>query len=1185
MTVMYLRQRRLNSSGTPKTLMDRQIELLRLLNEGENLGNDVDTSQTLLVREWQLRQILIERKCESCRKNRNKFIEESIGMSKYIDSVCSNPDCTQSNDTEKKGGFFSMIKKLLNSIADNGRMLLKKLQGAIRPTIILKQLGIRRNEDSDNSLLVDDNGKVLWDETTMRMILNTFVTGQDIKDTGLSYAVLGLSTSHKFEKMYTKVSPTVCREISKVAKRKMRQAFLEEVYATLEEKCVGMSREEIDVEKKKWENNDPDRMEVSIAVSYDMGWQKRSSGRKYDSMSGHGILVGCRTGQVIEVEVLSKVCNRCQLRVKSGMPVNKADHDCSANMGKISSSKGMEAEGAFRVLTRLHKNNKILRKGEEPRYALQFECLVTDDDSTMRAQLVHPRDASDKVARLPLTMKSITFYCDPGHRIKCWAKPFFKMAKMAKCVTNLTTSKVERFKRYIGYFLKQNRGTKDLKWFREHCYAPLEHLFNNHTHCDSSWCTWKESCEKGDHTHCNQTWCDKCPKDVQVADATAMQQKKTVSKSAPVNRSNRDECNREQTARVNGLALSEKVDRALTQNSQIDKETTSLQGNESKKHQYTKKRRGKKKLKRDETREKRPMMILQSEQICTCCDRRKIQDRELRRSKIEKEKKAAKNGKREPNYKPILDKYPVGPWEVVELERLIGNQTCLPVIDVNDSEEAGINNEMGEREVAKTDPVEPVSDDNNRTGTDELFFQCIPCTPNQEEQAEDVDQSIMHDGADVRGEENVVGELEKSVDGTNNQEPNKEVGGHVDERILGGEEDEIGTDMDKSIGCVGDTISRMSIGDGRKVSSKNDDMSDECDFGTEEVIEAVVDKYCPKEEENKANSYLVSDDGDVTIVFDDHKKGKLTERERRREDPNYYMCKFHDFMDYKRMKEEYEKYVTDDALAQCLHTYDTQKNESMNLVVAKYAPKNRTYAKSISLQTRVHVAVGVSIVRKQKFWSEVCRELGFESGTAMDEALRKEDIKYERKRNIAMTLVGKLRRQEGNFKRLKDLQDSERKDTEKRICKYKPGSGIGLGTSIGVNIKTVGGSSKGGKGTKGNKRKRASEVNSKSNVECAKIRSNAVKRKVKRGRPVATKNRHCRYSVICVPGHTKSTHKECIMNGKMKVKEFVDVVEKKILKGKLLTAEEMDIFDRNIKTPLVYQRYKEIVEERSKGIT
>ena len=35
-----------------------------------------------------------------------------------------------------------------------------------------------------------------------------------------------------------------------------------------------------------------ERESVGITVSYDMAWQKRSSGQKYDSPSGHAFIVG-----------------------------------------------------------------------------------------------------------------------------------------------------------------------------------------------------------------------------------------------------------------------------------------------------------------------------------------------------------------------------------------------------------------------------------------------------------------------------------------------------------------------------------------------------------------------------------------------------------------------------------------------------------------------------------------------------------------------------------------------------------------------------------------------------------------------------------------------------------------------------------------------------------------------------
>ena len=45
---------------------------------------------------------------------------------------------------------------------------------------------------------------------------------------------------------------------------------------------------------------------VCLAVSYDMDWQKGSTGRVYDSLSGHVFFVKCRSGKVSSRSVLQK---------------------------------------------------------------------------------------------------------------------------------------------------------------------------------------------------------------------------------------------------------------------------------------------------------------------------------------------------------------------------------------------------------------------------------------------------------------------------------------------------------------------------------------------------------------------------------------------------------------------------------------------------------------------------------------------------------------------------------------------------------------------------------------------------------------------------------------------------------------------------------------------------------------
>ena len=50
----------------------------------------------------------------------------------------------------------------------------------------------------------------------------------------------------------------------------------------------------------KFRNKNTDELpeeiqQIGIAVSYDMGWNKRSTSKVYDSLSGHGFIIGCLT--------------------------------------------------------------------------------------------------------------------------------------------------------------------------------------------------------------------------------------------------------------------------------------------------------------------------------------------------------------------------------------------------------------------------------------------------------------------------------------------------------------------------------------------------------------------------------------------------------------------------------------------------------------------------------------------------------------------------------------------------------------------------------------------------------------------------------------------------------------------------------------------------------------------------
>jgi hypothetical protein len=94
-------------------------------------------------------------------------------------------------------------------------------------------------------------------------------------------------------------------------------------------------------------------------VSYDMGWQQRSSGRRYASPSGHAFFVGGLSRKPIQLEVKSKICNFCSTWKKRNpgdlLPVPL--HSCTMNHDGSSSS--MEAAAALTMIVDLFETKHV----------------------------------------------------------------------------------------------------------------------------------------------------------------------------------------------------------------------------------------------------------------------------------------------------------------------------------------------------------------------------------------------------------------------------------------------------------------------------------------------------------------------------------------------------------------------------------------------------------------------------------------------------------------------------------------------------------------------------------------------------------------------------------------------------------------------------------------------------------
>ena len=133
----------------------------------------------------------------------------------------------------------------------------------------------------------------------------------------------------------------------------------------------------------------------------------------------------------------------------------------------------MEASAALEMVVDLAKEG------------IGVEFVVSDDDSTMRANLHHI--GTHKNGKLPTSAHQPKFLCDPSHRIKVMVKDIFALALQSKTKSNAEKIDAMRLKKYCGCWIGKSK-LLPFDQFKKLSKAPVEHLFNCHEWCDASWC-------------------------------------------------------------------------------------------------------------------------------------------------------------------------------------------------------------------------------------------------------------------------------------------------------------------------------------------------------------------------------------------------------------------------------------------------------------------------------------------------------------------------------------------------------------------------------------------------------------------------------------------------------------------------------------------------------------------------
>jgi hypothetical protein len=130
----------------------------------------------------------------------------------------------------------------------------------------------------------------------------------------------------------------------------------------------------------------------------------------------------------------------------------------------------------------------------------------------------------------------------------------------------------------------------------------------------------------------------------------------------------------------------------------------------------------------------------------------------------------------------------------------------------------------------------------------------------------------------------------------------------------------------------------------------------------------------------------------------------------------------------KEVKAASARFGTDIMLKQMHHPFSSQKNESLNQQVARFAPKDKHFGSSLQLEDRVALVVIIDSIGKAIGIQAVLTQLGCPISPVTQEFLRKEDCNRRKRSEYYKKQDVKRRRIEGKLEAKKRFLAEEKQD-------------------------------------------------------------------------------------------------------------------------------------------------------------
>jgi hypothetical protein len=169
---------------------------------------------------------------------------------------------------------------------------------------------------------------------------------------------------------------------------------------------------------------------------------------------------------------------------------------------------------------------------------------------------------------------------------------------------------------------------------------------------------------------------------------------------------------------------------------------------------------------------------------------------------------------------------------------------------------------------------------------------------------------------------------------------------------------------------------------------------------------------------------------------------RLETAEQRAATKKFYRCKVSDAKLYAVLEKKTERFFELEKLTEMAHNMDTNMNEAFNNVCTWFAPKNKVFAGSGSLNNRIAFAVGINSIGLLPFMSELFIRLGIamtdniEHYLTVSEGLRMRKIEKEK------TSASKKEKNEAKYAKLRADTIIAKTEWRKREGTYRSGMNL-----------------------------------------------------------------------------------------------------------------------------------------------